>query len=116
MLVFRVQTPKGVGMYCSGARATGQMFDLDTYHPSPNNDGKLGDVWAELHNKVEWRFGFASIDQLRMWIYRQEWRDSLHEQGLYVSVISAEYVHVGETQAIYSGVSEEVGRIKVNKL
>ncbi len=48
-------------------------------------------------------FGFATLEQLKFWIYKEEWVTQLEENGFVISRLEAsstEYVTHGRTQAI----------------
>jgi len=48
----------------------------------------------------EHSFGFASIEQLKSWVYSMQHRDSLDAEGFKVSVFEA-IGAVGDTQCVY---------------
>lgn len=96
----------GAGMY----HAIGGLCECATYrtgtrHPMPWSDTALR--WDHLRNilgvpKDHCYFGFSSLDQLKSWLYRQEWREYLHENGFVVKAweLPEESMHSGNAQAV----------------
>lgn len=105
MLIYRVENQRGVGMYKAYAKACYAMVGSDR-HPSPNDDAELRPAWHQLLNEGLYRhynFGFATLDQLRSWIYKDEWREELDRKDFYAMCyyVPDEYMHIGATQAIF---------------
>lgn len=102
MLFYRVEWPDGEGLYRKGAAGLGQELSDFERHPLPEEDPALVDYYdsAMGQGHAYFRFAFKSLDQLKYWIYRTEWRQYLHKQGLRVAVIEADG-HYGDTQAMY---------------
>lgn len=118
-LVYRVENAKGIGMYYISSIAgegLGHVMtdtgDTEIYydtneggrHPAPRHDNKLD--WSAFQDRhgPQSRFGFASIDQLMFWLYREEWRQGLKDRGFTLAVYEADegaYSH-GDTQAVFS--------------
>lgn len=105
--VYRVETPHQKGMYHSdtnGFLAVG--IDDRMRHPVPRDDSRLcrnliaitGNDYFQSHHY----FGFLSIDQLKRWIYMDEWRVALDAMGYKVSVYEVPVVIEGDTQAIFT--------------
>ena len=91
---FRVSYgPNGKGMYQGpDTVAASRMFELSGRHPGPNDDAAIKDAWSKgsyngLHR--EYFFGFKSLDQLRQWIYKTEWRQELHDTGYEIHIWEA---------------------------
>lgn len=115
--IYRIETPEGAGMYCSRvSNITNEMQDMFK-HPMPDEDDLLvfalkdksenGSyiLWSKLEH---YYFGFSSVEQLRRWIYQDEWLRILHDDGLVITVIESNDVLLGHTQAMFSGrVSEQ---------
>lgn len=102
--IYRVENVDGKGMYC-GTEAGVQMNGDSSRHPLPREDAKIGCEWRErLSGEIDEQiFGFASLEQLRFWIYKTKWRKSLKSEGFRVSVyeVPVEHALVGDTQAIF---------------
>lgn len=131
--VFRIETVDGRGMYRSdfGLSVSNLLRDGGENHPLPDQDSlllpkvedKLRDMFKErgldyddkekllvwdiqdIYNDF-WRshfFGFGSIEQLRRWLYKDEWLIKLEEYGLVIAVyeVDDEDAMVGYTQAIF---------------
>lgn len=106
LTVWRIEYPNGVGMYRGNNRpqAVEQMYDYER-HPSPLEDALLRGAWCDLSDEeaCKYKFGFPSLELLKAWIYRQEWRDELKERGLIISVFECAVVIRGDTQCIWKG-------------
>lgn len=106
--VYRIETKDGTGMYGSGGcREAGFGYD-NSRHPSPEDDALLSKLLEEKSGNAAWcfsfspyHFGFATIEQLRNWIYRDEWLLELHNSGHVLAIIESEEVFAGYTQAIF---------------
>ncbi len=101
----------GDGMY-SGVQSLHQCrgYDTGSSHPPPWDDTAL--LWDETEvtvgvSKAECLFGFGSLEQLKAWLYNNEWREYLHEHGYVVKVwdLADHLMHVGSAQAIAAGCS-----------
>ena len=109
--IYRIESAKGIGLY--------NFFKADYFvhsvlvdrhrHPSPSDDSLLVANVRKASNcnyfdiEAFMRFGFCSVEQLRSWIYKDEWLVKLHEYGLKISEykLYSEHVHEGNTQAIF---------------
>ena len=96
----------GAGMYASqgGLHACGS-YKSTMKHPGPWVDTAL--QWKNTEYMLgvpqdQCYFGFASLDQLKSWLYRQEWREHLHLNGFVVKVwdLPEEFMHAGDAQAV----------------
>ena len=103
----------GDGMY-SGVPSLHQCrgYSTDGSHPAPWDDTAL--LWDETEvtvgvSNAGCLFGFGSLEQLKAWLYNNEWREYLHEHGYVVKVwdLSDPLMHVGSAQAIAVGSSLE---------
>lgn len=107
--VYRIETKNGTGMCGSGGiyNAAGSDAYSPTRHPGPHEDDKLHEATRDRMNGrmyfdyQPYHFGFASIDQLRNWVYKDEWLVSLHNDGHVLAVIESEDVIAGYTQAVF---------------
>jgi hypothetical protein len=115
--IYRIETQSGEGMYTSGIvrdlnLPLYQITAPDSFgpgrHPLPFYDTKLVaegrklDLFYGRYDMIrsEWvKFGFGSINQLRNWIYNDDWLIKLHAAGLRLCIYEGA-VAVGNTQAI----------------
>jgi len=96
--IYRVENNNKEGMYGgSDVPCSWEMVESKT-HPSPYEDDKIKPFW-DRHSK-DLQFGFSSIQQLRFWIYKKEWREQLDASGFHISVIIAKGAH-GDTQSVF---------------
>lgn len=109
--VYRIETFGGIGMYfCNEDEeqtAQGIISHWPARHPLPREDSKL---CAAMREKAideslmqKYIFGFISVDQLRSWIYEDNWLKELHSLGLVISeyTCSVDDILVGHTQVIF---------------
>lgn len=107
MKIYRMQNEDGEGMYRKSSVSEAIFGDTTnrSKHPSPKDDSKISKFWCDLSFlwAEKYYFGFASILQMRNWIYDDFWFDQLAEKGYhpYELEIEEEYVQIGNTQAIY---------------
>ena len=96
----------GDGMYVAfdGLNDCGSYVTTQK-HPAPGADTALR--WGHLWNILgvpqhKCYFGFSSLDQLEAWLYNQEWREYLHDNGFVVKVweLPEESMHSGNAQAV----------------
>lgn len=87
---FRVSHgPNGKGMYQGPDTKAAESMYEQGHHPCPGDDAALGPHWQHAaygHYNREYFFGFKSLDQLRQWIYKTEWRQELHEAGYEIHI------------------------------
>jgi hypothetical protein len=118
-LIYRVENSLGKGMYTGdNCEATREMHDTFR-HPPPYQDARLRDAWDEKYyagSQHLYNFGFSSLDQLRMWIYRDEWRRLLHDAGFFIHAYSADNYILGDTQAVFIRDSYPVGKFLLTGL
>lgn len=117
MLVYRIEDADGEGMYtCNRSSENPIPSTSSSVHPLPRDDSGL--VYA-INRKRDYEdistdvccfikdgnyiFGFGSTDQLRGWIYRDEWLWRLQRRGFRLAVFDIEddNVLVGYTQSIF---------------
>jgi hypothetical protein len=105
--VYRIEKD-GIGMYGSGG--CGGEYGYDSFrHPAPDDDAKLRKATDErkaqdgkmYFDYAPSHFGFISIEQLRAWVYADDWLRSLHESGHVLAIIRSDDVLVGHTQVIF---------------
>lgn len=95
-LCFRVETTDGRSMYNVGC----PFYDRDI-HPAPEEDAGLKDFWR-IHIEGyggPYYFGFASMEQLRRWVYRDQ--QELADRGLGVSIYQTDDYCIGDTQMVF---------------
>lgn len=117
--IYRVEDAKGWGIYNGSGLADAARIDSGETerHPMAYRDEKLrayarrGNffepvVWrgepGKWHNKGKLRYGFASLDQLRFWIYAKAWRVRMEDAGARIGIYDAAECLVGETQAVFN--------------
>lgn len=122
VLIYRVESDDGTGMYIGQGGLTPMPMEFSEHHPAPDEDSKLvnqinyivrkeqGDVeeaemvspWTFI-SKRGYFFGFDSQDQMRRWIYQDEWMKDLDDVGLHLTVyeVDPEDTVAGYTQAIF---------------
>ena len=97
----------GFGMYSSVEGLHGcASYRNDKAHPAPLADTAL--LWGYILCILgvppsSCYFGFNSLTQLKAWLYRQEWREYLHENGFVVKAwdLPEEFaMHSGNAQAV----------------
>lgn len=105
--LYRIQNKDGKGMYAtSAASSVGMTSGYSPRHPSPRDDSKLMEMMlvrfsnTDIHGRL---FAFGSLEQLKMWVYQDHWRQGLHDLGFYVLVITIpdNCCAVGDTQAVF---------------
>ena len=115
---YRVEDPSGYGMYSSplDPMVSSEMNGDPQRHPKWQDDSRLSDeVCREFgvgYNPKDWeveelwRWGFCSMEQLKFWIYRDEWQEELTNCGFRVAHLRAEGLH-GDTQGIFDPTTRE---------
>lgn len=111
--IFRIENAQGSGMYRGGGASLGNcpIYEQNERHPMPFDDSllisKCGDnvqdsLWSEnsIPAKI-FSYGFGSIDQLRSWLYKDEWLTWMAENNFVLLEIDASVAHVGYSQAVY---------------
>ena len=107
-LIYRIETPAGVGAYAARVDWYGHDSDGpgpydEVRHPTPREDSALG--WRDMpyDEQQKHHFGFASEDQMRAWFYRDEWMRAMNAVGLQLTVweVSVEDSSVGNSQAVF---------------
>lgn len=108
--IIRFETPDQVGLYGSGNCKGISDFSR---HITPSSDSLLWETLADIADSDdeydildvlrEYRFGFASNEQVFAWMYRPEWLITLHKRGLIVSEYHCRLhdVVIGHTQAMF---------------
>lgn len=65
MFIFRIETPKGYGLYSCGASRHIQVESM-AENPPPDSDPELR--WWDIRDSSEYYFGFANIKQAALWM------------------------------------------------
>ena len=105
------------GMYRNGT-ACAHLNEIDR-HPMPYNDMLLEGFYTRRF-RDHMRFAFASLEQLRFWVYKAEVRERLAEAGYLIYQIEPEGERgidwqIGDTQAIYTS-AREVGMLDLRDI
>lgn len=106
MIVLRIEDRFGTGMYTSYNFPS--FHDIagfdDTNHPTPMMDSLLMSNLGYNDNMSSHHFGFGSVDQLRRWIYNDDWLRQLHNAGFILVTydVPDEYVFLGNTQCVFT--------------
>ena len=111
MLVYRVENAQGGGMYRNDGLSVASICDISDYssarHPHPTADDALMRSIPRHLNQMGmpayvFNYGFASLEQLKMWLYQNEWRVALSDAGFHVAVYNClKDAYVGDTQAVF---------------
>lgn len=131
MLVLRVEDRCGGGMYrpnsndgayeqSAWVRAIGHIQERE--HPAPHEDSGLTQYalrWLGL-NQAAARFGFSSLEQLRRWLYNDDWIRRLSAEGCALvtyDVDAGAECFVGHTQVIFNiRYATEVSRVPLDSI
>lgn len=113
--VYRIANKHDTGMYNT---ATQISSDVDLVkHPTPYKDSLMqkdflrvindGDVFYIPH---QYRCGFKNIDQLRAWVYKDEWLQDLHAREFFLKIYEVAHNKVifGYTQVMFEFESAEL--------
>lgn len=110
-LVYRVENADGDGLYHGAVwpKRWSNSGSKASRHPHPRYDAGLKkalgnwDDWAQGGHYEKLRFAFATLAQLKSWLYRDTWRAEFEAGGYHVAVFEvpeSAYVY-GDTQAIF---------------
>lgn len=131
--VYRIEDLTGDGMYNGTATDINSSYHDHMRHPMPNSDSLLvqnaskhserdldgGSIFGgpELYDYLsEFRYGFISKEQLRNWLYNDDWLVRLSEKFiLTIYELPDDAVIVGNTQACFlrdKFISQECHNIK----
>lgn len=103
MLIYRVEQENGRGMYVDNKDDTYSSEMTEAMrHPIPSEDAALRDAWNALSlSQFKYCFGFSSLEQLKSWIYRSDWRAAINADGFKVAAYETTDFLVGDTQAVF---------------
>lgn len=104
MKVYRIVDKKGRGLYRDLAEKIGMSLSASDEHPTPYMDSQL--TREQQKKDLEFsdkRYCFASIEQLKRWMYNDEWiKEAIQLKAkVYTFEVEAKYLAVGTTQAIF---------------
>lgn len=116
-IIFRVENKQKVGMY----RDERTSYLMQGYqHPPPSRDSALCEVWDNLYEMGEhsgYIFGFATLEQLKSWIYEDEWRFVLNSFRFHVYMYETDDYYEGDTQAIFrKSTAKRVGMVSLTHI
>lgn len=83
------------------------LYDMQGRHPAPADDSALRSAWTSAgrgvtgSDNMDLRYGFASLEQLKFWIFSDEMRQEIAREGFVIHVLEASETYVGDTQATY---------------
>lgn len=89
MLIYRLETANGLGIYDEGLFWRSGLSTIHDRHPDPYSDVPGWEKIAEHNWTGDWFFGFNSLWQLRRWFRKFE-RDALSKLGAIVCVYACE--------------------------
>lgn len=98
MIIFRVETEQGKGMYNVTIPSMQDLTEGDASdrHPLPWDDSRLERRCAALGLDVyalpdTFRFGFRDYAQMRNWLHLDRWLEYLHGVGFVLSLYDVPY-------------------------
>lgn len=105
-LCFRVEhKDHKAGVYNSSCRAPGTQSSFeDPRHPSPMEDQSIRPFWINLMQTDyadKYYFGFSSMDQLRRWIFSEEYMNHLKHKHMVIGIYQTDDYHIGDTQMVF---------------
>lgn len=108
MLIWRIENENGGGMYRGGCEgfatvAAGVGGWVTDRHPNPLWDEALGFDDIDPDERDRYKFGFATLGQMRQWVYKAAWRRGLDEIGFSLNCyrVPDEYGRRSNFQAIF---------------
>lgn len=120
MLIYRIEDVDGGGMYRGDNSYANPVASSNSdRHPLPNDDSLLMDnISFRMDQDVdpcdrhqhwtyfledEFIFGFASVEQMRNWVYNDDWLVSLDHVGFNLTVydVPENHICIGNTQAVF---------------
>lgn len=119
MLIWRIEDENGEGMY-RGSRTIEEVDDMTSWsssrHPCPHFDDGLGWNDIDCDERDAWKFGFATLGQMRQWVYKAKWRKGLDEIGfsLVCYRVPDKFGRRSNFQAIFH--SEHAERVEVRQV
>jgi hypothetical protein len=82
----------------------GEFSNYMRYHPTPDNDELIHDIWANIRrDKIErdkYIFGFESFDKVFIWFNMEKELEFLKTYKFHISIYEIDYCHHGKWQSI----------------
>ncbi len=128
MFVYRVQNDLNRGMYRCSSEHSFTANDMDAgpdrfyRHPMPHDDSALMRAVAERGIGLDTitsddYFGFGSIDQIKRWIYQDDWRVLLDQSGFFIQIWEPFMPAFGDTQAVFiMGSSTKINTLRLTQI
>lgn len=108
MQIWRIEDENGGGMYRGGGEGFAVVAaDVGEFsgprHPSPMWDYALGYYDIDGDERDYYKFSFATLAQMRQWVYRAAWRRGLDELGYRLNCyeVPDEYARRSNFQAVF---------------
>jgi hypothetical protein len=117
MLIYRIEDSEGGGLYRGDNLCKNPINSFSSYrHPMPYNDSLfVANAEAVMEREGysrrnvsdfidgDYIFGFATTDQLRNWVHRDDWLFKMDQRGFRLAVFDMPYddVIVGHSQAVF---------------
>jgi len=116
MLVYRIESQEGYGMYRCGLSCSRVM--QYKRHPTPIEDAELSEWWKRNYPISEkYIFGYSTLEQLKSWIYAEKWRVEIKSSGLVCSVYETDDYIIGAAQAIFrKETAKKIGEVDILNL
>lgn len=78
-----------------------EIYNSIDRHPNPKFDPELG--FSYIKNPYEYCFGFATISQMKQWVYKSQWRKNLSNLGVLLNKyeVDVNYYRRSPFQAIF---------------
>jgi hypothetical protein len=100
--VYRIENGHGQGPYTTDfwpRRSSSPYFG--PRHLGPRDDSGLD--WDCLALSYKYSFGFRSMEQMRFWFYRKEWRGAMQKAGYRLTKwrVSAGDARLSDAQAVF---------------
>lgn len=109
--IYRIETPSGLGPYVDANTLLSDEqgnYECRKAHPNPWWDEKLVASLSRdnigYRNSEHLKFAFASVDQVRDWLYKDSWIDNLIWRGYFISkkILPSYDVYEGTKQVMYN--------------
>jgi hypothetical protein len=104
--IIRIEDEAGVGMYYSNYFPYEISSSSSVKHPMPWQDSGLSSQGITSHAFLwagsTWRFGFASFEQARAWLYNDDWLRALNRNfRVVIYEVENEYCNIGNSQTMF---------------
>lgn len=109
-IIWRLEDEGGRGIYAydyfdeaTNYEKTGADGCAGSPHPTPSNDPALG--WYDIPDcdRDHYHFGFATLSQMRQWVYKAVWRRKLSDMDILLNKyeVPAEFARRSNFQAVF---------------